>query len=62
MIYADLESILEKTHSCQNNSEKSYTEKKAYTLRLLNVYKLFIWCNKKQTLLLQRERLYENVL
>ena len=42
MIYADLESILEKTHSCQNNSEKSYTEKKAYTFRLLNVYKLFI--------------------
>ena len=47
MIYADSESILEKTHSCQNNPEKSYTEKKAYTLRLLNVYKLFIWYNKK---------------
>ena len=42
MIYADSESILEKTHSCQNNPEKSYTEKKAYTLRLLSVYKLFI--------------------
>ena len=25
----DLESLLEKIHSCQNNHEKSYTEKKA---------------------------------
>ena len=25
MIYADLESLLEKMHSCQNNPEKSYT-------------------------------------
>ena len=29
MIYADIESLLEKMHSCQNNPEKSYTEKKA---------------------------------
>ena len=29
MIYADLECLLEKVHSCQNNVEKSYTEKKA---------------------------------
>ena len=28
MIYADLESLLGKMHSCQNNFEKSYTEKK----------------------------------
>ena len=28
MIYADLECLLEKMHSCQNNPEKSYTEKK----------------------------------
>ena len=26
--YADLECLLEKMHSCQNNFEKSYTEKK----------------------------------
>ena len=26
IIYADLESLLEKIHSCQNNLEKSYTE------------------------------------
>ena len=29
IIYADLESLLEKIHSCQNNLTKSYTEKKA---------------------------------
>ena len=28
MIYADLQCLLEKMHSCQNNLEKSYTEKK----------------------------------
>ena len=25
IIYADLECLLEKIHSCQNNSQKSYT-------------------------------------
>ena len=29
IIYADLESLLQKTNTCQNNPEKSYTEKKA---------------------------------
>ena len=29
IIYADLECLLEKTDTCQNNLEKSYTEKKA---------------------------------
>ena len=29
MIYVDLDCLLEKMHSCQNNLEKSYTEKKA---------------------------------
>ena len=28
MIYPDLECLLEKIYSCQNNLEKSYTEKK----------------------------------
>ena len=28
MIYADLECLLEKMYSCQNDLEKSYTEKK----------------------------------
>ena len=28
VIYADLECLIEKMHSCLNNPEKSYTEKK----------------------------------
>ena len=28
IIYADFEWLLEKMHSCQNNLEKSYTDKK----------------------------------
>ena len=39
MIYADLECLLEKRHSCQNNNEKSYTEKK--TKHTLSGYSLF---------------------
>ena len=34
IIYADLECLLEKMHSCQNNPEKSYTKKKLI-IRLL---------------------------
>ena len=36
VIYADLECLFEKIHSCQNNPEKSYTEKnQAYDLWLV---------------------------
>ena len=44
IIYADLEYLLGKKHSCQNNPEKSYTQKKnlAYSFWLLIVNKLFI--------------------
>ena len=42
-IHADLECLLEKMHSYQNNSEKSYTEKKKeYPVWLFNIYKLFV--------------------
>ena len=43
-IYADLECILEKISSCQNNAEKSYTEKKKakHTFRLLMDHMLSI--------------------
>ena len=34
IIYADLECLLEKVHSCQNNFEKSYAEKEL-SIRLL---------------------------
>ena len=35
IIYVDLECLLEKMHSCQNNPEKSYTEKKLSTRPLV---------------------------
>ena len=42
MIYADLNCLFEKMHSCQNNPEKTYTEKKAkYTS---SGYSLFTNC------------------
>ena len=42
MTYADLECLLEKTHSCQNNLEKSYTEKKKLSISLLATHCLQI--------------------
>ena len=42
IIYADLECLLEKMHSCQNNIEKVYTEKK--TKHTPSVYSLFTNC------------------
>ena len=39
MIYVDLECLLEKMHSCQNNLEKLYTEKTL--LRMPFGYSLF---------------------
>ena len=43
MIYADLECLLEKMHSCQNNPEKSYTEQK--TKHTSSGYSLFTNCS-----------------
>ena len=34
IIYSDVDCLLEKMHSCQNNPEKSYTRKKL-SIRLL---------------------------
>ena len=42
MIYADLKCLLEKMHSCQNNPEKSYAEKK--TKHTPSGYSLFTNC------------------
>ena len=42
VIYADLECLLKKTITCQNNPDKSYTEKKATHRRLLFDYMLFV--------------------
>ena len=41
MIYADLECLLEKMHSCQNNLKRSYIEKKL-SIRLLAIHCLQI--------------------
>ena len=43
IIYADLECFLEKIHSCQNNPEKFYTEKK--TKHTPSGYSLFTNCS-----------------
>ena len=50
-IYADLECLLPKMHSCQNNPEKSYTERKTKHKPsgwLFMEFNFFIRCNKKQ--------------
>ena len=47
MIYADLECLLEKVHSCWNNVEKSYTEKKA--THAPSGYSLFTNCSFDET-------------
>ena len=63
MIHADLECLVEKMHSCQNNPEKSCTEKKIK--HAPSGYSLFPNCSfdekRKQTWLLQRWRLYHEV-
>ena len=47
MICADLECLLEKMHSCQNNPQKSYTEKK--TKHIPSSYSLFTNCSFDET-------------
>ena len=42
-IYADLECLLQKINTCQNNSEKSYTEKKAE--HVPSGYSLVTYCS-----------------
>ena len=43
MIYADLECLLEKTHLCENNPEKSSTEKR--TMHTPSGYSVFTHCS-----------------
>ena len=43
IIYADVECLLEKMHSCQNNLKRSYTEKK--TKHTPSGYSLFTNCS-----------------
>ena len=55
IIQADLDCLPQKMHSCQNNFEKSYTEKKL-SIRLLDIQYLQVvrLTQQKKTLLLQR--------
>ena len=47
IIYADLDCLLENIHSCQNNPEKSYTEKK--NKHTPSGYSLFTNCSFDET-------------
>ena len=64
IIYADLECLFKKINACQNNPEKSYTEKKPKYIP--SGYSLINCCSfdntKKRKQLLQRKRLYEDIL
>ena len=43
VMYADLECLIEKIHTCQNNNNNSYTEKKAK--HTPSGYSLVTWCS-----------------
>ena len=64
MIYPDLDCLLEKKHSCQNNPGKSYAEKK--TKHTPSGYSLFKNCSfdtaKNKLDCYKRHRLYGKVL
>ena len=49
IIYADLECLLEKMHSCQNNPEKFYTEKKLGIRLLVIQYSQVVRLTKQKT-------------
>ena len=62
IIYADLECLLEKMHSCQNNLEKSYTEKKTkHTSSGSSLFTSYSF-DATKTWLLQKWRLHGMVL
>ena len=48
IIYADLECLLEKTYLCQNNPERSRTEKKKLNIHLLVIQYLQVVCLTQQ--------------
>ena len=59
IIYADLECLPKKEQSCQNNPKNSYIQREAK--HKPSGYSLSLNCSydeKKQTQLLQKERLY----
>ena len=64
IIYADIESLLDKIVTYHNNFEKSSAAKiNKYSLayiQLIIIYALLIWCHKNQAWLLQRQGLMKN--
>ena len=59
-IYADLECLLKEINTYSNNPDKSYTEKKA--MHKPSECSLVTCCSLDKSKILQRRRLYENVL
>ena len=58
IIYADLECLLEKMHSCQNSFQKSYAEKKI-NIRFLVIQYLLVVCliQQKPNLIVTRVKI-----
>ena len=61
IIYADSECLLKKLHSCQNNHEKSYTEKKL-SIRLLAIHclQIFHLMQQKISLIVTEAKIVSN--
>ena len=63
IIYADLQYLLEKTHSCQNNFEKSFTEKKIkHTPSVYSIFKSCSFEPIKKNLIVTKMKTYGKVL
>ena len=63
MIYADLECLLEKMQSCQNNPEKSYTEKKTkYTSSGYSLFTNFTFDSTKNKLVTEEKTLWKSFI
>ena len=58
VIYTDLECLLEKMHSCQNNLEKSYTGKKTmHTPSAYSLFKIVHLTQQKTNLIITEEKI-----
>ena len=63
MIYADLECLLEKMQSCQNNPEKSYTEKKTkYTSSGYSLFTTITFDSTKNKLVTEEKTLWKSFI
>ena len=63
MIYADLECLLEKMQSCQNNPEKFYTEKKIkHTSSGYSLFTNFTFDSTKNKLVTEEKTLWKSFI